>query len=113
MLLLGGLRTKRFPSWCAAAALVLSASVGAAADPMSVPIATVEMVSTSDPLVFDGRVQALRYAEVSNRINGVVSSVDFFAGRTVEAGQLLLELAPETYETAVLAASANLDRAEA
>jgi membrane fusion protein (multidrug efflux system) len=110
MLVLGGLRA-RLPVW--AAALALSCSVTAAAEPMPVSTVTVETVPTSEPLRFDGRVQALRHADVSNRIDGVVSAVHFSAGQTVAAGDLLIELAPESYETAVQAARADLARAEA
>ncbi len=93
--------------------LVLLGPACAAAESAQVRTARVEAVVTSDPLVFDGRVQALRHAEASNRIDGVISAIHFSVGQTVEEGDVLFELAPESYEAAVLAARANLDRAEA
>jgi membrane fusion protein (multidrug efflux system) len=81
----------------------------------SVPVRTakVEAVRVTDPLVFDGRVAAMQHAEVSNRINGVVSAIHFTLGQNVKQGDLLFELAAESYEAAVRAAHAHLDRAEA
>ena len=67
-----------------------------AAEPAPVQTAVVEAVRTADPLVFDGRVQALRHADVSNRIDGVVSAIHFTAGQSVRTGDLLFELAPES-----------------
>ena len=95
--------------FCAA----LLESMSASGEPARVRTAMVQAIRTSDPLLFEGLVQALRYAEVSNRIDGVISAVHFSLGLTVEKGDLLFELAPETYEAAVLAARANLDRARA
>lgn len=111
MLVLGGLRVLRLPVWCAAAAL--AASVAHATEATTVSTATVETVRTSEPLVFDGRVQAQQHADVSNRIDGVVSAVHFAAGQNVSAGDLLFELAPKSYEAAVAAARADLARAGA
>ncbi len=85
----------------------------AAADQQRVPTAKVETVEVDEPLVFDGRVQALRHADVSARIDGIVSAIHFSAGQIVSQGDLLVELAPESYEAAVMAAQANLDRVEA
>jgi membrane fusion protein (multidrug efflux system) len=113
VLVLGGLRTKRLRllGWYAAAAFALSGS--AAAQPVTVSTAAVGTVRTSEPLLFDGRVQAQQHADVSNRIDGVVSAIHFSAGQSVEKGALLFELAPESYEAAVQAARADLARAEA
>ena len=113
MLLLGGLRVLRPTVWWAALAYALPISIGAAAEPAAVATARVETVHTGEPLHFDGRVQAQRHADVSNRIDGVVSAIHFAAGQSVEAGDLLFELAPESYEAAVAAARADLARAEA
>ncbi|MGE3295695.1 MAG: hypothetical protein AB7O95_30435, partial [Geminicoccaceae bacterium] len=98
MLVLGGLRTKRprLLGWYAAAALALSGS--AAAQPVTVSTAVVGTVRTSEPLLFDGRAQARQHADVSNRIDGVVSAIHFSAGQSVEKGAMLFELAPESYE---------------
>ncbi len=85
----------------------------AGAEQPSLRTAQVEAVEVDDPLVFDGRVEALRHAEVSARVDGVVSAIHFAAGQTVAKGDILFELAPESYEAAALAARANLDRAEA
>ena len=93
--------------------LVFLGSAPVTAEPVQVKTAMVEAIAVSDPLIFDGRVEALRYAEASNRIDGIVSAVHFTVGQAVESGDVLLELAPETYEAAVLAAQADLDRAEA
>ncbi len=86
---------------------------GLAAAPAPVQTAVVEAVRSAEPLVFDGRVQALRHADVSNRIDGVVSAIHFTAGQSVRTGDLLFELAPESYEAAALAARAELGRAQA
>jgi membrane fusion protein, multidrug efflux system len=96
-----------------ALASVLLGSACATAAPAQVQTATVETVRTADPLVFDGRVQALRHADVSNRIDGVIDAIHFSVGQDVERGDPLFELAPESYEAAVLAARAELGRAEA
>lgn len=92
---------------------VLPGPACATAETVQVKTAKVETVRTADPLVFDGRVQTLRHAEVSNRINGVIGAIHFSPGQTVEKGDVLFELAPESYEAAVFAARADLDRAEA
>lgn len=88
-------------------------SASAAAKPLHVQTATVEAVSTAEPLVFEGRAHALRHAEVANRIDGVISAIHFSVGQSVEQGDVLFELAPESYENAVLAARASFGRAEA
>lgn len=93
--------------------LLLPGPACAAAEPVQVQTAKVETVVTADPLVFDGRVQSLRHAEASNRIDGVISAIHFSAGQAVAEGDVLFELAPESYEAAMLAARADLDRAEA
>lgn len=96
-----------------ACSLALLMSAGADAKPLHVQTAEVEAVSTAEPLVFEGRVQALRHAEVSNRIDGIISAIRFSVGQSVEQGDVLFELAPESYENAVFAARASFDRAEA
>ncbi len=99
-------------STLAAAALHMTSGDARAEQP-SPRTAKVEALEIDEPLVFDGRIEPLRHAEVSARIEGVVSAIHFSGGQIVSKGDLLFELAPKSYEAAVLAAQANLDRAEA
>ncbi len=110
-------RTLPCASRRAVVALTLIAALAAAGVAKAeIPVlrtAVVKSVRSDDPLIFDGRIEAVRRAEVANRIDGVITAVHFTLGQTVEEGQLLVELAPESYEAAVLAARAGLDRARA
>ena len=74
---------------------------------------TVESVNSDDPLIFDGRIEAIHQAEVANPIDGIVTAIHFTLEQSVNKGDLLCELAPEAQEAAVLAARPQLDRARA
>jgi RND family efflux transporter MFP subunit len=69
--------------------------------------------SIAYPLEFDGRIEAVRRAEVSTRIDGRVEGLLFEGGEQVEEGQALIELARAGLSLQVKAAEAEADRAAA
>lgn len=82
---------------------------------MKVPVSVVQIkpqavqVDTELP----GRVQAIEDAEVRARVNGIVQSIDFEQGSTVEPGQLLFTIDPAPYRAARDQAAAQLKNAQA
>lgn len=93
--------------------LAVLGAASATAEPVKVRTATVRAMFISEPLVFNGHVQALRQAVASNRIDGVISAIHFSVGQIVKAGDVLFELESDSEQIAVLAARATLDRAQA
>lgn len=60
-----------------------------------------------------GRVQASEVAEIRPRVNGIIESINFVEGSTVEQGGLLYQIQPDSYEAALAVVQASLRRAEA
>ncbi len=69
--------------------LALAACAPAAAAPTPAPMPTVK---ADDIIVAEGRVEPVRYAELSLNANGLVSEVSTKEGETVKAGQVIARL---------------------
>ncbi|MEM8811027.1 MAG: efflux RND transporter periplasmic adaptor subunit [Pseudomonadota bacterium] len=82
-----------------------------------IAIATAIPVSSlpvqAEPLRFEGRVEAMRNAELSSRLNGVIAEIAFEGGESVVAGDPLITLDPADFEIAVKVAEAELARVRA
>ncbi|MEM6467715.1 MAG: efflux RND transporter periplasmic adaptor subunit [Pseudomonadota bacterium] len=69
--------------------------------------------SEAEPLIFEGRIEAIQRAQVYSRAEGRVAQVFATAGMRVEKGQVLARLESDLAELAVEIAAANLARHEA
>jgi membrane fusion protein (multidrug efflux system) len=78
---------------------------------VDVHIVTTEPVNLSVELT--GRTAAYRIAEVRPQVSGIVQKRLFTEGSEVEAGQLLYQIDPATYQASLDSAKAALARAEA
>jgi membrane fusion protein, multidrug efflux system len=78
---------------------------------VDVHIVTTEPVDLSVELT--GRTAAYRIAEVRPQVSGIVQKRLFTEGSEVEAGQLLYQIDPATYQASLDSAKAALARAEA
>lgn len=67
----------------------------------------------TEPLVFEGRVEASDRAVLSSRLNGVVDEILFEGGDAVIAGQPLIRLDPTDFALALESAEARLAEAQA
>ena len=66
-----------------------------------------------DYIDFTGTTRALATVEIRARVNGYLESIHFTDGANVEKGQLLFVLEQAPFETALAAAKANLQKAQA
>lgn len=62
---------------------------------------------------FPATLEADDAIEIRARVSGILRTKNFDEGGTVEKGQLLFEIEPDTYQQALNAAQADLTRAEA
>jgi RND family efflux transporter MFP subunit len=62
---------------------------------------------------FPATLEANNAIEIRARVSGILRTKNFTEGGTVEEGQLLFEIEPDTYQQALKAAQADLTRAEA
>ncbi len=67
----------------------------------------------ADTLEFQGRVEAVHYAELASHLNGIITEIAFEGGEEVEAGDPLITLDPAEFELAVAHAKALLASARA
>ncbi|MEO0624460.1 MAG: efflux RND transporter periplasmic adaptor subunit [Pseudomonadota bacterium] len=67
----------------------------------------------AEPLVFEGRVEAISRAELSSRLDGVVAEILFSGGESVEAGQPMIRLDPADAKLDLAAAEASRASAKA
>jgi multidrug efflux system membrane fusion protein len=79
--------------------------------PVSVAVATVRDVPVS--LTALGAAQAWKSALVRTQVNGKLLSASFVEGTDVQAGQLLAQIDPGTYQAALLQARGALERDKA
>ena len=83
------------PRWLTALALALLISGQALAQKAApVEVTTVGLATLSEELVLSGTVTALRRADLSPRVSGLVQRIAADTGDQVKAGQLLVELDP-------------------
>lgn len=80
---------------------------------MRVAVAPAEPATFGARFSVSGTLTAERQAQLSPRVDGLVSRVHVDAGDRVEAGQVLLELDPAVGRQALSRARAGLDEAEA
>lgn len=85
----------------------------APAGPLEVEVFTVKTTPVTLTQELPGRISAFRVAEVRARVNGIVLKRLFTEGSDVKEGQLLYEIDPAPYQTALDSAQATLARAEA
>jgi RND family efflux transporter MFP subunit len=81
--------------------------------PPTVTVAQPVVETVTTFVEFTGRTEAPEFVEVRARVPGYLDRVAFAAGSKVEEGQLLFEIEPEAYETALAAARARHDSARA
>src|SRR5665647_1898501 len=60
-----------------------------------------------------GRTSAYRVAEIRPQVNGIVLKRMFREGADVTSGEVLYQIDPSTYQSALMNAKASLSRAEA
>lgn len=101
------------------AGLMLTACQEEAAPPMGprgpveVEVMTVRNQEINLETELPGRTTAYRVAEVRPQVNGIIQKRDFVEGSDVEAGQLLYQIDPATYQAQYDSAKASLAKAEA
>jgi RND family efflux transporter MFP subunit len=69
--------------------------------------------AVSDSLEFTGRIEAVESVDVRARVSGYVTKVAFDAGALVKEGDLLFEIDPREYQTAVTRAEGDIARLRA
>ncbi|MEM1045270.1 MAG: efflux RND transporter periplasmic adaptor subunit [Pseudomonadota bacterium] len=67
----------------------------------------------ADTLRFEGRVEAVRQAELSSQLNGIVAEILFSGGEYVEAGRPMIRLDRADADVALAVADAHVAQAEA
>ncbi len=67
----------------------------------------------ADTLRFEGRVEAVRLAELSSQLNGIVAEILFSGGEYVEAGRPMIRLDRADADVALAVADAHVAQAEA
>jgi RND family efflux transporter MFP subunit len=69
--------------------------------------------AVSDSLEFTGRIEAVEAVDVRARVSGYITKVAFDAGALVKQGDLLFEIDPREYQTAVTRAEGDIARLRA
>lgn len=93
-------------------ALGLLAVLGALAQPGAVPAQQTGAAGSEPAPEFEGRIEALRHAEVSSALNSLVLKVHFDPGQRVEQGDALFTLDDTDQRIELETARANVLRAE-
>jgi membrane fusion protein (multidrug efflux system) len=86
---------------------------GAPTGPLEVGVLTIKTTPVTLTQDLPGRISAFRVAEVRARVNGIVQKRLFTEGSDVKEGQVLYEIDPGPYQTALDSALATLAHAEA
>jgi len=81
--------------------------------PADVTVEVVEPRDATSYYVVPGRTDATSTVELRARVRGFLQSVNFEAGRRVEADQLLFQIDPKPFQAAVAAAEGQLASAQA
>jgi membrane fusion protein (multidrug efflux system) len=97
----------------AAGAAGAKASGAGGPPPAEVGVVTVQPRSVGLVTELPGRLEASRVAQVRARAAGILIKRLFVEGSDVKAGQLLFQIDPAPYQSAVAAAQAQLARAQA
>ncbi len=79
----------------------------------AVMVQVVEQKSTDLTIDIVGDVRAYREVDLRSRVNGNLINIDFAPGQRVKKGDLLFEIDPGPYETALANAKAGLAQASA
>jgi RND family efflux transporter MFP subunit len=85
----------------------------AAPPPPEVSIAQPLERQVTDALAYTGRMEAVESVEVRARVSGYITRVAFAAGALVKRGELLFEIDPREYQTAVARAEGEIARLRA
>jgi len=80
---------------------------------VSVTVARAERRDMPVALSSTGTVEPIQSAAVGSQVGGVITRVEFREGDEVRAGQVLLQLAPRPFRTALEQAQATLQRSRA
>jgi len=103
-----------FPQWAAIAVLACAASVQAADGPPSpVTLAAVISENLNEQAVLSGTTEASRQAELSPRVDGLVTKLFVEEGMSVEQGEPVLQLDARLAELEAEVAAARVQEAEA
>lgn len=86
---------------------------GPGSGPVTVEVAAVQTQPVRLETELPGRTTAFRVAEVRPQVTGLIKKRHFMEGSEVEAGQLLYQIDPATYQAQYDSAKAALARAEA
>lgn len=84
---------------------------GRSAMKFPVEVQTVAARSVVYHITAVGSVEAFEVVQVTSRVSGVIEKVNFTEGRTVRAGDVLVEIEPERYKLAVQSARATYEKA--
>lgn len=93
--------------------LIAGAAQAQDAPAPAVVAAPVEIIELSQTATFNGRLDADRRVALVARVGGTLDEVGFAPGDRVEAGQVLFQIDPALYATAVKEAEGALRAAEA
>ncbi len=88
-------------------------SAAAPRGPVQVDVISVDQTQVPVEMELPGRTNAYRVAEVRPQVNGIIQKRHFVEGSEVQAGQLLYQIDPATYQAQFDSAKASLARAEA
>jgi membrane fusion protein (multidrug efflux system) len=80
-----------------------------------VPVSVEKVVRQDVPVMADyvAHTEAVQQVDLVPRVDGYLQTVNFRDGSFVHQGQLLMQIQPEQYQAAVLAAQASLDKGNA
>lgn len=90
-----------------------SATKKQAGPPPAVITETAALQDVASERSFTGRVEAIDKVQIRARVQGFLKARHFEEGTEVKSGALLFEIEPESFETAVRQAEANLASAQA
>ena len=100
-------------SLVAARAQTPSGGQAGASAPIEVGVVTMQSQAVPFSVELAGRVSASKEAEVRPQVGGIVKAIDFEAGATVKAGDVLYEIDDASYQAAADVARAALEKTQA
>lgn len=86
---------------------------GGPAGPVEVGVVTMHPQAVPFSAELAGRVVASKVVEVRPQVGGIIKAIDFKAGATVKAGDVLYEIDDATYQAQVDVARATLEKTQA
>ena len=86
---------------------------GGAAGPIEVGVVTLQPQAVPFSTELAGRVAASKVVEIRPQVGGIIKAIDFDAGATVKAGDVLYEIDDASYKAQVDVARATLEKDQA